>query len=497
MKILTKIISLFTVLALGVTMLAGCAVDELSLLNAICRKADITSCESKTELSISLSSEGLNDSDKADFNKIASLVNGMKFVIDQKTQGNVEKTISKSQSDFKVDMGGISASASIWADVDFSGDSPKVKEVIKLPAILTTIAAPEQAGKDYMVLDMSDLLPSNSTSTYTQSSKEIFQFSKDISSKLTGFLKSFAGEMDPGFSVVTRKETKIMDNQLYNVYNLKLDDAAFKKLLSYTVTKFAQSEQAIGFVKDLVKSSIKLSDLPEQEKLSAISEIDKSFEEFQAEIPGYLKSWDTIMAALKDVKILGEKGIDIDFTVNGQGFIVNERGSLDFVVDTKAISSALMAYSALEDFDYAEDSSLNQGFIKLGFTFNTDYSKINKDVVIDFPVLTPENSYKFSDLGFFKTTPIPLGEEYDEDTVPPAPPTVDKVLKTSKTVTGKAEAFSIVTVRKGDTVLGQEMADESGAFSVSISPVKTKSTLTVTAMDLYGNESKPTTVNVN
>jgi len=499
MKILTKILSLFTVLALSLTILAGCAVDELSLLNAICRKADITSCESKTVLSVNLSSEGLNDNEKADFNKLASLVNGMKLVIDQKTKSNAEKTISKSQSDFQVDLGGISASASLWADVDLSGDTPRVKEVIKLPAILTMLAASEQAGKDYLVLDMEDLTAADSTPVSTGSTKEILEFSKGITSKLTGFLKGFAGEMDPGFSIVTRKETKIVDYQLYNVYNLKLDDATFKKLLSYTVTKFAQSETALNFVKDLIKSSITLSDISDQEKLEAAAEIDESFEEFKAEIPGYLKSWDTIMGALKDVKILGDKGIDIDFTVNGQGFIVNEHGSLDFVIDTKAITTALMAYSSLEeDFDYAEDSSVNQGIIKLGFTFNTDYSNINKDVVIDFPVLTPENSYKFSDLGLFNTgLPTNVGEEFEEDTVPPAPPVVNKVLKTSKTVTGTAEAFSIVTVKKGTTVLGQEMADEKGVFSVSISPVKTPCTLTVTAMDLYGNESKPATVNVN
>ncbi|OPX45973.1 hypothetical protein CLHUN_04480 [Ruminiclostridium hungatei] len=498
MKILTKILSLILVLTLSSSILAGCAVDELSLLNAICRKADITSCESKTELTVSLTSEGLKGSEKETFNQLATLINGTKLVINQKMKSNPEKTISKSQSDFQVDLGGISASASLWADVDLSGDTPRVKEVIKLPAILTMLAASEQAGKDYLVLDMEDLTAADSTPVSTGSTKEILEFSKGITSKLTGFLKGFAGEMDPGFSIVTRKETKIVDYQLYNVYNLKLDDDTFKKLLSYTVTKFAQSETALNFVKDLIKSSITLSDISDQEKLEATSEIDESFEEFKAEIPGYLKSWDTIMGALKDVKILGDKGIDIDFTVNGQGFIVNEHGSLDFVIDTKAITNALMAYSSIEDFDYAEDSSVNQGIIKLGFTFNTDYSNINKDVAIDFPLLTPENSYKFSDLGLFNSgLPTNVGEEFEEDTVPPAPPVVDKVLKTSKTVTGTAEAFSIVTVKKGTTVLGQEMADEKGVFSVSISPVKTPCTLTVTAMDLYGNESKPATVNVN
>jgi hypothetical protein len=71
------------------------------------------------------------------------------------------------------------------------------------------------------------------------------------------------------------------------------------------------------------------------------------------------------------------------------------------------------------------------------------------------------------------------------------------VLKTSKAVTGKAEPLSIITVKKGSTVIGTDIADEKGVFSVAITPVKTKCILTVTAQDFYGNESKAATVNVN
>ena len=40
------------------------------------------------------------------------------------------------------------------------------------------------------------------------------------------------------------------------------------------------------------------------------------------------------------------------------------------------------------------------------------------------------------------------------------------------------------------------MADEEGAFNITIVPLKTKSTLTVTATDVYGNESAATTVSI-
>ncbi len=494
-----KALALMLVLALGLTILGGCAAaDELTLLNALCKQPDINSCQSKTELVINLSAEGLSDADKSSFNEIAILLNGMKVSADQKISRNSEKTISKSQADISVNMGGMSTSVSVWSDTDLTGNYPKVKQIIKVPPILSMYLPDKQRNKEYLVLDTSELLPEADSAELGISTKEMLQFSKDLTPKLIGFIKDFAKEFNPGFSIVSRKESKIVDNQSVTIYNLKLDDATFKKFLAYTVKTFAGSEQTINFINDLAVAFIDVSDQPYKEKLKAKGELSKYIEDYKKELPEFLKSWDTITTILKDVRILGDKGINIDYGINSDGFIVSESGTLDFVINSKEFMDAEENYKAQTIKDYKKKVNKDEGTIKFGITFSTAYSNINKDIDISCPKTTPENSFDIKDMSFINNPEIDQDTpgQYQPDNTPPAAPSVNKVLRTSKTVTGKTEEYAIITIKNGKTIIGQGMANEKGVFTIQITPVKTQCTLTITAADIYGNESKATTVKV-
>lgn len=505
MKNIKKIVSLILVLAFVLSFMVGCAFDELALLNALSRQPEINSSESRTELTINLSADGLSDSDKESFKQMAAVLNGMKFVINQKNKSNPEKTILKTQADLTADMSGIAVSSSVWADADLSGTTPKIKEIIKVPTLLTFGMPAEFQGKPYMVVDAADMLKANSlTGLNSFNNKEILEYSKNLTPKFLAFLKDYATEFNPGFSIVSRKGYKTIDNQAVTVYNLKLDDATFKKLLYYAAKNFSQSDKALNFVKELALAYTDVAGLRYKERLTAKGSINKAFDDFKADLPEFLETCDNMMTILKDVKILGDKGIDIDFGVNREGFIVSESGTCDFVIDLKAYQDAYESYNALTEPDYIKEVNEDQGVYKFGLSFNTVYSKINKDVVIEAPKLTEENSfnlqdylnydYGYDDFNLYDSDNNDTG--YEDDVTPPAAPTVNKVLKTSEAVTGKAEPLSIITVKKGSTVIGTDVADEKGVFSVTITPVKTKCTLTVTASDFYGNESKATTVNI-
>ncbi|MEH7453940.1 Ig-like domain-containing protein [Gottfriedia acidiceleris] len=82
------------------------------------------------------------------------------------------------------------------------------------------------------------------------------------------------------------------------------------------------------------------------------------------------------------------------------------------------------------------------------------------------------------------------------DVIAPAKPTVNRVDNNDKVVTGKAEANSTVTVKKGTTTLGTIKATSTGTFSVTIPVQSAGSTLTVTAKDAAGNTSVGTSVTV-
>ncbi|PAE25776.1 Ig-like domain-containing protein [Bacillus sp. 7894-2] len=84
-----------------------------------------------------------------------------------------------------------------------------------------------------------------------------------------------------------------------------------------------------------------------------------------------------------------------------------------------------------------------------------------------------------------------------KDKTAPAAPAVDPVRDYDKKVTGKAEAGSKVTVKKGSTVLGTASAASDGKFTVSLKAAEKAGTnLTVTATDKAGNVSKATQVKV-
>lgn len=82
------------------------------------------------------------------------------------------------------------------------------------------------------------------------------------------------------------------------------------------------------------------------------------------------------------------------------------------------------------------------------------------------------------------------------DKIAPTTPTVNKVYKTSKKVTGKAEKKSTVYVYKGKKYLGKAKVNSKGKFTVKIAQQKAGSKLKVYAKDQAKNKSKSKMVTV-
>jgi hypothetical protein len=90
-----------------------------------------------------------------------------------------------------------------------------------------------------------------------------------------------------------------------------------------------------------------------------------------------------------------------------------------------------------------------------------------------------------------KTTTVTV-----KDKTAPSKPKVNAVDDNDKSISGKAEANSTVTVKNGKTTLGSPKVDKSGNFKLAIKSVKAGTKLTFTAKDAAGNVSKITTVTV-
>lgn len=82
------------------------------------------------------------------------------------------------------------------------------------------------------------------------------------------------------------------------------------------------------------------------------------------------------------------------------------------------------------------------------------------------------------------------------DVVAPGKPVVNKVDNNDVVVTGKAEAYSTITVKKGTTILSSIKASSTGTFSAKIAVQKAGTALAVTAKDSAGNISAATAITV-
>lgn len=77
------------------------------------------------------------------------------------------------------------------------------------------------------------------------------------------------------------------------------------------------------------------------------------------------------------------------------------------------------------------------------------------------------------------------------DKLPPAPPSINKITKSSVYVTGHAEKGAAVLVYRGTTKIAAGKAASTGKFNIAIPKQKAGTVLTLYAVDASNNKSKP------
>ena len=100
------------------------------------------------------------------------------------------------------------------------------------------------------------------------------------------------------------------------------------------------------------------------------------------------------MDILDDVTLIGQRGIVIDYTVNSQGYIINEKGNADFVVDAAKLGKAIAEIAG----ETVAEEPTTAGVYSIGIDFDTDIFNINGDVKVEMPTITKENSMTVEEL---------------------------------------------------------------------------------------------------
>jgi len=390
-----KMLALSIGLIMTTSLFTGCSTDGLALMNAYSKSQTINSRQTQTDISLKVSGSNMSKQEEQMMGTMLPMINGSKISVLTKTNQNEDKTISKMQSDINLQLGQSAdpINMSVWADVNVAGDQPVINEVYKVPKLLSAQLPTDLQGKDYMVMNLANM--TNTPATPQIDYKKLMAFSKEFQPKLADFIVKYAKQFNPTTKYITYigSQSFLQDNEMQssNTYELKLNDKSFKDLMHYSLNNLAQSTDAMNFIQEYMTSIMSVYDMTNVDK-SSRDEITKAFDNIATQLPQNLISINKSLESIDNLKILGDKGITIRYTVNKAGYIINEKGNAEFVVDLPSIIKLSAATGV------SNNPSNPTGIYTIGMDFNTDVTNINKDIDIVLPKLNSSNSFNYNDL---------------------------------------------------------------------------------------------------
>lgn len=363
------------------------------LLKATLNQNNINSMESDNTIGVNVSVKGLEKEQQQQVDKVLPIINNSKMNLDIKMNGNTSKTLSNVQEDIGIQVAGMNIQTTVWVTLDMTGSQPKMKEIVKIPEIASAYLPAQFAGKQYMVMDPT--AASSKLTTGTGNFTGFMDFSKNFQPKFQSFMEKYLDSWNPGFKFIEYKGLMRINTKegvkYAQTYELKLNDMTFKSLLNYTANDMVQNKEFISFIKQFMLSCVDLSGAPDKDQQK--QEIEKVFANMSSNPEEAMKQIKTFMDAIKDLKVIGDKGIDITYNIC-DGYIIGESGIVDLQLD---INKFVQVMNKLSNTTGATTEDI-KGILGLGFNYSTQNYNINKDVKITIPQLTKENSFDYMDL---------------------------------------------------------------------------------------------------
>lgn len=406
----------FTVFIVMLSLLAaiftGCSSNELKVVDGLLKNNEIKSMESSTELKMSMELIGASEEELQEASEVLNLVNNSSVTINQKTQQDKEQI--KGQVDLNLDLGGMITNTSVWVDLDTSGDNFKLKEIIKLPPILMMSMSEEYAGREYLVLDFEELMKELNKEVNKEQNQNIdmsqlsnlTQFNKEFKTKFNKLVKEFAKDFDFDEEIIAYKGTDKVNGESVKVYELNLDDKTSKAFIKQIAYKLIESDSSkellneyITYIEDIVEST----DSATQEDLEEIRGYSELFneeisEEEKEELRGYI---DELFKAFEDIQIIGEKGIVIQLKINKKGYIVNTSGNINITINPDDFNEYSYEDEVTMDSTTNEiilDEEETSPTVDINIEFDSKITNINKNIDVEFPEITPDNSIDYIEL---------------------------------------------------------------------------------------------------
>ncbi|WP_077369103.1 hypothetical protein [Anaerosalibacter sp. Marseille-P3206] len=393
-----SVVALVLVLALAFT---GCTGVEQRLYKGFAKNQEITSLESDTDVTFILEATDFSEEEQMMLQQAINMLDNSKISMHQISKTNKEKTVTKAYVDMDMTFGDMKMPMEAWVDMDMSKDNPEMLEIIKMPAMIMGMMSPENPNKEYLIYDFEEMMKELPEGQEEVNNSKLMEFSKDMQTKYVDFFNNYFKEFDLGVKMAKYKGTRSANGKSLYIYEVNLDDANFKKLIRNAVNNSLENEETIKFIEEYMSDVVNIMEIPEEEQMSKEEmkeEVKEGLDKFKEELPNIKKQFNEFMDKLEDVKVLGDKGIVIEYGMNSDGYIVHTKGNIDLAIDLEAIGKAFETATKTEETTGVETKVQSKGKLKLGIEFNTNMYNINKDVKIEMPKTTEENSLRMSDL---------------------------------------------------------------------------------------------------
>jgi hypothetical protein len=396
MKRVKKLVVLGIGILMSTSLLTACSADEFVVFNAAMKSQKIKSMESKTDIAIKVSAENLSPQEQQMMLSVLPIINSSKVSVLSKINGNGDNTAAKMESKINLENESMQPlEMGIWVDTNLVADKPVIKEVVKVPEMFAAQFPEQFKNKQYMVMDLGAM--NNVPEVPQIDYNKLAEFSKEFQPKIMDFITNYAKQYDHKLDIIKRVGTEDIVQptmtQRATIYELKLSDKTFKDLIRYTAKNFVENKEAMKFIKEYMLFTISTIGLPEDEFKIAKEEMEKSFSVMETQLPEVLDEINKGLDEIENIKILGDKGITIRYAINNDGFIINESGYAEFVIDLETL------YKTINDANSSvKPSDSLAGKYTIGIDFKNDIRNINGNVSVTFPEVNKTNSFTYEEL---------------------------------------------------------------------------------------------------
>ena len=396
MKKIVKLISVIIAVIMVSAMLTSCTSDEMSFLSALEKFSTATSYQSTSELTTEITAE-LPDyvADASNWPNLKSVLNSLKNF---KIVTNTSTSMDKDKLLSKLEMSVLSEDFMFNTTGYIKGDDKGLVETFKIPTTLRWMLPEENMNAEYFTIDMNEFSEyMNELTTgslggiqngmvtpvpFSLTPKNLVGEAKKMGDAYYKFQSEYAKRMVLAPQIITKDGSK---------YTLKFTDQSLKLFAKAIADTYLQDADAREVVEQFVTEIVTFYEVlyPGLVTTELKQQIFGTIGGVSATASSYQENVDEFFKIVEKLPILGEKGIEIIYTIDNRGFISKVDGYFDLLLDVNVINEI--------SYGYADEDAEHFRF-NLLLKFSEEYKNINQIVKVDFPKLTKENNVSYVDL---------------------------------------------------------------------------------------------------